>query len=82
MALKAVGESFLATCITITPGTITVDFNLNDIFTIHALRQRWIISILLEDCQRNQRVRKITAGGKTHVVDFDSLYDFGIIRPA
>lgn len=33
------GRVFLATCITITPGTITIDFDPEtDVFTVHALR--------------------------------------------
>lgn len=76
------GRVMLATCITITPGTIAVDFDPEtDIFTIHALtgemgESLYYWSIVSEINQ----LEKLVEGRKNHVVDNDRIYDSNSTR--
>lgn len=71
------GRVFLATCITITPGTITVDFDPDtNIFAIHALTREsgvslyyWRIITEIKNLERLVRRRK------THVVDTSRIHN-------
>lgn len=70
------GRVFLATCITITPGTITIDFDPeNDIFTVHALTRETGISlyywrIITEIKNLEIQIRR----RKAHVMDNDRIH--------
>lgn len=71
------GRVFLATCITITPGTITVDIDPeNDVFTVHALTRETALelyywSIITEIKNLETMVQR----RKANVVDNDRIHD-------
>lgn len=70
------GKVFLATCITITPGTVTIDINPETgVFTVHALTREtglelyyWSIITEISDLERLIRRRE------AHVVDTDRIH--------
>lgn len=71
------GRVFLATCITITPGTITIDFNPDtNVFTIHALTMEMGQSLyywrLITEIKN---LEKLIQRGETHVLDSSGIHD-------
>lgn len=70
------GRVFLAICVTITPGTIVVDFNPNTkIFAVHALTREtgvslyyWRIITEIENLETlvQRRVNRVVDNGRTH----------------
>lgn len=75
------GRVFLATCITITPGTITVDLDPeNNIFTVHALTRDtamdlyyWRIINEIRDLETMVQRRKAHAMDNGRIHDSDSI---------
>lgn len=71
------GTVFLATCITITPGTITIDFDPEThVFTVHALTREtgldlyyWTIIAEIKNLET------IVQRRKAHAIDNDGIYD-------
>ncbi len=76
------GRVFLASCITITPGTVTVDFDPDtNIFTIHALagemgENLYYWSIVTEINQ----LEKLVERRKIHAMDTGGIHDSNSIR--
>lgn len=70
------GRVFLATCITITPGTVTVDINPEtNIFTVHALTME--AGAALTHWKLIDEIKKLEThmqGRKAHVVDTSRLH--------
>lgn len=75
------GRVFLATCITITPGTITIDFDPDtDVFTVHALTQEtgvalyyWSIISEIKNLEMLVQRRKAHVFGNGRISDSDSI---------
>ena len=71
------GRVFLATCITITPGTVTVDFDPEtNIFTVHALTREnaeslyhWSMITEIQNLERQVQRRE------AHAVDIGRIHD-------
>lgn len=77
------GRVFLATCITITPGTITIDFNPDtNMFTIYALTRESGISLYYWRLVTEIReLEKLVQRRESHVMDTDRVYDLNSISP-
>lgn len=71
------GRVFLATCITITPGTITIDFDPEtSIFTVHALTIETGMSLYYWSIIGEiKNLEKMVLRRETHVVDNGRIYD-------
>jgi multicomponent Na+:H+ antiporter subunit E len=71
------GAALLATCITITPGTVTIDYDPDTkIFTVHALTcetgaDLYYWSLITEI----KKLETLVQRRKTHVVDNDRIHD-------
>ena len=70
------GRVFLATCITITPGTITIDFDPDtDIFTIHALTIETGVSLSYwRIVTEIEKLEKLLQRGETHGMDISGIH--------
>ena len=71
------GRVFLATCITITPGTVTVDFDPeSNIFTVHALTRENAESLYhWSMITEIQNLERIVQRRETHAVDIGRIHD-------
>lgn len=77
------GRVFLATCITITPGTVTVDFNPErNTFTVHALTREnaeslyhWSMITEIKNLERMVKRRE------AHAMDIGRIHDSNSISP-
>ena len=78
------GRVFLATCITITPGTITVDIDPDDnIFTIHALTRKTAVDLYYWSIiDEIKNLETMVQRRKTHGVDNGRLHDSNSISPS
>lgn len=72
------GRVLLASCITITPGTITVDFDPdNNMFTVHALTQKMGVSLgYWKIVNEIKSLEALVQRRHAHVVDTDRIHDF------
>lgn len=70
------GRVFLATCITITPGTVTVDFDPeDDIFTVHALTQETGIALYYwRIITEIRNLERMVERRKAHAVNNDRIH--------
>lgn len=77
------GRVFLATCITITPGTITVDIDPEDnIFTIHALTRETAVDLYYWSIiDEIKNLETMVQRRKTHGLDNGRIHDSNSISP-
>ena len=75
------GRVFLATCITITPGTITVDINPEtNMFSIYALTKESGISLYYwRVVTEIRKLERLTRRREANVVDNDRIYGSDIV---
>ena len=70
------GRILLATCITITPGTVTVDIDPDTgEFTVHAITEQTAKGLGMENNQYNKKWKAIWKRGE-QIVDVGRTYDF------
>lgn len=71
------GRVFLATCITITPGTVTVDFDPeSNVFTVHALTRENAESLYhWSMITEIQHLERLVEGRVTHAMDTGRIHD-------